>query len=262
MKRKSKNIEHKTKEEIFLENLRDIKEIFDKHNIKFWLDWGTLLGAVREGKIIEWDHDIDLGIMAEDFKKNTSVFSEIKKRGFFLKEPLILEPKVLVLNVWRFGYNVGIWPYSIMDKDALVAFHGGKVSRNPIARSSWFLWRLLECDGRISMPINKFQFVAALFIKHFILLLPRKSKKLLVKIVKKILTENNYLIPLRIVVPKHYFERFKTVKFYDMEFKVPSDAEGYLEYKYGPDWKTPKRKWAWANEDGAVKHSVSEKIQG
>ena len=76
---------------------------------------------------------------------------------------------------------------------------------------------------------------------------------------KKILTENNYLIILRTVVPRHYFERFKTVKFYDMKFKVPLDAEGYLEYKYGPDWKIQKKDWDWVKEDGAVVRLSTDK---
>ena len=37
-------------EEKSIETLGKIKKIFDKHNIEYWLDEGTLLGAVREKK--------------------------------------------------------------------------------------------------------------------------------------------------------------------------------------------------------------------
>jgi len=79
----------KIKEEKIVENLKDIKEIFDKHDIHCWLDWGTLLGAIRNGKIIEWDHEVDLGVMKGDFNKIDSILSEIKERGFFIKKALI-----------------------------------------------------------------------------------------------------------------------------------------------------------------------------
>ena len=252
MKTETKNIENKTKEKIFLENLRDTKEIFNKLGIKFWLDWGTLLGAVREGKIIEWDHDVDLGLMAEDFEKNASVFSEMKKKGFFLKEPVISEPKLFVLNFWRSGYNVGIWPYYGLDKNKLKVFHYYSVSKNLIAHFLWYLWCSLECRRGIYVPINKFKLIVATSIKIFTHLLPEKIKPPLIKIIKKIFVKKNYFKPLEIIVPQHYFENFKTIKFYDMEFEIPFNSEGYLEYKYGPDWRVPKKKWDWVKEDRSV----------
>ncbi len=43
------------------------KEIFGKYNLLWWLELGSLLGAKREGKIIEGDDDIDLAGWEEDF---------------------------------------------------------------------------------------------------------------------------------------------------------------------------------------------------
>ena len=40
-----------------------------EHNIKYWLEAGTLLGILRDGDLIPWDYDADLGIMAEDAVK-------------------------------------------------------------------------------------------------------------------------------------------------------------------------------------------------
>lgn len=64
--------------------LRDVKEVFDRANIEFWLDTGTLLGAVREGRIIEWDADIDLGVMDNDCNLKRMIFAliELEKKGF------------------------------------------------------------------------------------------------------------------------------------------------------------------------------------
>jgi phosphorylcholine metabolism protein LicD len=36
-----------------------------KHNIPFWLEAGTLLGIYRDGDLISWDYDADIGIPAE-----------------------------------------------------------------------------------------------------------------------------------------------------------------------------------------------------
>ncbi|GAH36594.1 unnamed protein product, partial [marine sediment metagenome] len=45
-------------EKIAIDTLKCVKNVLDNYGIEFWLDTGTLLGAVREGKIIPWDSDI------------------------------------------------------------------------------------------------------------------------------------------------------------------------------------------------------------
>jgi hypothetical protein len=53
---------------IAVQNLKEISEILTRNNVRNFLVYGTCLGAVREGNIIEHDLDTDLGIMAEDWK--------------------------------------------------------------------------------------------------------------------------------------------------------------------------------------------------
>lgn len=42
-----------------------IIDIFDEKGIRYWVDDGTLLGIIRDGDLIPWDNDIDLGIAGE-----------------------------------------------------------------------------------------------------------------------------------------------------------------------------------------------------
>lgn len=58
--------------------------LFDEHGIRYWLDYGALLGAVREGGLIEHDNDADIGIHIDDWGKLKQLRAAAHERGFYL----------------------------------------------------------------------------------------------------------------------------------------------------------------------------------
>ena len=59
-----------------------VDELLTRHGIEHWVDYGTLLGAVREGELIPWDEDVDFGIRARDREAVHALVPEIEAAGY------------------------------------------------------------------------------------------------------------------------------------------------------------------------------------
>lgn len=68
------------KQQIYREILQKTAKVMKRLNIPFFLSSGTLLGYYREGKILDHDYDLDVGIFKEDY--SLRLIDEMESEGF------------------------------------------------------------------------------------------------------------------------------------------------------------------------------------
>ena len=72
---------------IEIDILAEIDRICKKHDIKWFLAGGSLLGAVRENKSIPWDDDLDIGMLREDFEKFKKIAPQELDKKYYYSSP-------------------------------------------------------------------------------------------------------------------------------------------------------------------------------
>ena len=94
--------------------LDEIDRICKKYNIKYYLAFGTALGAVRHKGFIPWDDDIDIHMLNNDLKK----FKEICKKE--LSDKFYLQDKLTDKYYYNYWTKIGLENTTWMPKKRIV----------------------------------------------------------------------------------------------------------------------------------------------
>ena len=68
--------------DVELDLLKKLREVCEKNNLKLYMIYGTLLGAVRHGGVIPGDDDIDVALLREDYDKLLQLTAEFNGKYF------------------------------------------------------------------------------------------------------------------------------------------------------------------------------------
>jgi phosphorylcholine metabolism protein LicD len=185
-------------------SLRIIKKIFDKNNIHYWLEGGTLIAAVRDGDIFPWDNDGDISFDARDIRKVHALKPQFEKYGLYLRGFLSyrVTMKGRIFN-YKKEYHLSCVMPSHIDRDYYVK------TRNVFA----ILYHKLEKNCA---------------------LLEKLDLTFLINTINKMRTYSF------IRGKKEWIKPFAYVEFNDNMFPIPIEVEKYLCFRFG-DWRTPDK---------------------
>lgn len=226
-----------------LEMLKDVDKLCKKNNIKYFLDSGTLLGAVRHKGFIPWDDDIDIGMLREDFDLFIKIVEEELKEKYIIDKPdenlrfIKIRSKSLKMkrpNGKIEGIFFDIFPFDFYSENAvkrLLIETSAKMKKeaSPSIKLINYPQRLIF---KIVKSISKESYINLLYK----LVYETTNKSELIGYGKDLRAWENYI---------KYDDVFplKSLKFEDKEFYVPKNYETMLISLYGENYmELPKEK--------------------
>ena len=217
----------------FVKGLKQLKKVFDKHNILFWLEGGTLLGAVREGKMISWDYDVDISLWFKEVFKVLETQSDFQALGY---EIYITEGHYGLRDMNTKKHIVCIF-FNKNISGYVVKLHFYRGLRH-------LIWILSE-PGYNSLDYDNsdydVKFIPS-FIKKTLInisckIQPYKRRKVIVLLWKLTMKFSLYYDEL---IRSKAIDDFVNISFYGELFMIPKKYDEYLSFMYG-NWKVPNK---------------------
>ena len=223
--------------------LAEIIRVCDKHDLKYALVAGTLLGAIRHKGFIPWDDDLDIIMPRDDYEKFREIAPKELKEKYFFQDystdsafPSIYakvrnSETTLIENGYRNikGMNHGVF-LDVFPADRYKASSKNNLRRKIIKFCNNIL--LFQKVSNVNKAVN---LASRLF--------PRKP---LFKLAEKISIQmdsekgnNQYIIINEYVMPDGIFDELIDVPFETISAKVPKNYDVLLSDMFGDYMKLP-----------------------
>ena len=245
-------------------SLIEVKKVCDNYGLFFWLNYGALLGMVRDKELLYWNNDIEVCCWADKLidQKIISITDTLVSNGyrcFYYKSDGTLNIKdgdSIDININIFWEYNG---YAIRPHEPRTEFN---IHKSIIASSAYWIARsIYTYSGKFNKKLifNKFlnkkkislsrqvkDFIKRIFILFFFYFPSGVKKSCFERLVS--MSEHFGEKFQLTAFPIHYFKTFKKIKFYGSFMNIPKKSDDLLSYIYGYDWKIPKDNWSFYDE--------------
>lgn len=240
--------------QIELEILLKVADFCDQHGLRYYLTYGTLLGAIRHKGFIPWDDDIDITMPRADYNKLIQIFNEQNEDNrYFLLDPKAKHsdhPYVKIVDTRTVKKELGTRKGSLLGIDIDVFPQDGMPSDDK-EYDKWY--------AQLFKQYKKYQFSAASLkgwgFKRKIHLLMYKPYALFRKKIFKKAEKLHALYPYETSeyvgsmetiynckqnrLKKEYFDGYALVEFEGHQLKAPKCYHEVLTGIYGDYMKLP-----------------------
>jgi len=212
--------------------------ICKKYELKYWLDFGTLLGAVRDGKFIPWDDDIDVSMPMEDYKKFLKIAENELPVDIFLQTPKTDPSFKQCFTKLRDCHSTFIENHEEQGTDYhqgifIDIFPSVKYPRMPRLFRKILMRTTVRSYGKAFIKAKYKWFNITVYrICKFIWFLLTPFKKYGYGMTPE---DNGYMFS----VPLVYLYPLSKINFEGYDYPTPNNPHKHLEVIYGPTYMTP-----------------------
>lgn len=247
-------------QQVMLSMAIDIRDFCDNNGIDYFLDGGTLLGAIRHKGFIPWDDDFDIGMCRKDYEKFKKLSYRLDNKYFFQDWETdegygLWFAKVRLLETtYKEAASTSLSPHDefFIDIFPYDNFPDSKREREILIRKIEILKRALLAKTRYKVwNTNKgFSFIRYLSYNILRILLVPFSKEYLIKKYVAVSTawDNNdtgFLYPQgnsksgKFLLEKKKFNNYVNTTFEHEKFKILRCFDEFLTILYGDYMKLP-----------------------